>query len=169
MGRYFRSCGILCPTARFPRAPFCRVALVVLFPTKLYSLDSEFPRKSYSVLGFCCFSVTGSTGTRTGTTAGHFWCLVPVPLPHIFPGSGTLSSPEIWTGSTGPPEVPVTVAVLPLSTSGENFRRHFRLFSQVLDVLESPGFWTGSDTGTTAKPEVSALPAELPPPRVFLF
>ena len=89
--------------------------------------------------------MAGSTGTRTGTTAGHFRCPVPVPLPLIFPGTGTLSSPEIWTGSrtgsTGPPEVPVTVAVLPLSTSGGNFRRHFRLFSQVLDVLESPGFW----------------------------
>ena len=90
----------------------------------------------------------------------HCWPAVPVPgtvLPlgnsgaqfrsHgrlFFPGTGTVSSPEIWTGSrtgsTGPPEVPVTVAVLPLATSGGNFQRYFCLFSQVLDVLESPGF-----------------------------
>ena len=76
--------------------------------------------------------MAGSTGTRTGTTAGHFRCPVPVPLPLISLGSRTLSSPEIWTGSrtgsTGSPEVPVTVALLPLYTSGGNFRRHFRLF-----------------------------------------
>ena len=90
----------------------------------------------------------------------HCWPEVPVPGPVLplgtsgaqfrshcrlfFPGTGTVSSPEIWTGSrtgsTGPPEVPVNVAVVPLSTSGGNFRRHFRLFFQVLDVLESPGF-----------------------------
>ena len=61
----------------------------------------------------------------------------------------------------------MTVAVLPLSTSGGNFRRHFRLFSQVLDVLESPGFWTGSSPGTTVPPEVPVLLPEVPPPRVF--
>ena len=96
---------------------FCRVALVVLFPTKLDSLDSELPRKSYSVSGFASFLC---------------WPEVPVPGP-VLPlgtsgaqfrshcrlfslGTGTLSSPKIWTGSrtgsTGPPEVPVTVAVL---------------------------------------------------------
>ena len=34
---------------------FCRVALVILFPTKLDSFHSEFICKSYSVLGFSCF------------------------------------------------------------------------------------------------------------------
>ena len=40
---------------------FCRVALVVLFPTKLDSPRSEFPCESYSVSGFCSFSLSGGS------------------------------------------------------------------------------------------------------------
>ena len=155
-----------------PNSVFDDLGLVEKRTTRLDSLDSELPRKSYSVSGFASFLC---------------WPEVPVPGPvlplgtsgvqlrshcRLFsPGTGTLSSPEIWTGSrtgsTGPPEVPVIVAVLPLSTSGGNFRRHFRLFSQVLDVLESPVIWTGSSPGTTVPPEVPVLLPEVPPLRVF--
>ena len=50
---------------------------------------------------------------------------------------------DVGSGNFGPevePEVPATAAVLPLSTSGGNFRRHFRLFSSGTGCFVSPGF-----------------------------
>ena len=71
-------------------------------------------------------------------------------------GSGTGSNP----GSTGKPEVPAFLAVLPLASSGGTSGTSAAYKNVLL-------FFSGCDTGTTAKPEVSALPAELPASRVF--
>ena len=59
------------PLIGFNISSFFWVALVVLFPTKLDLPRSEFPSKSYSVSGFCCFSLcSGSTAASGGSTAG---------------------------------------------------------------------------------------------------
>ena len=104
-------------------------------------------RPLFNKIGFTRFGASTQKIFSFRDCCFHCWPEVPVPGPVLplgasgaqfrshcrlfFPGTGTVSSPEIWTGSrtgsTGPPEVPVTVAVLPLSTSGGNFRRHFRL------------------------------------------
>ena len=75
-------------------------------------------------------------------------------------GSGTGSNP----GSTGKPEVPAFLAVLPLASS-EGTSGTSAAYKNVL--LFFSGSCTGCDTGTTAKPEVPALPAELPASRIF--
>jgi hypothetical protein len=41
---------------------FCRVALVVIFATKLVSSDSEFPVKSYLISGFIRLSIKDFSG-----------------------------------------------------------------------------------------------------------
>ena len=60
------------------------------------------------------------------------------------------------------PEVPVTGPVLPLGTSGAQFRSNFRLIFCVLEPWIPPEFWTGSRTGSTGAPEVPATAAVLP-------
>ena len=60
------------------------------------------------------------------------------------------------------PEVPATGPVLPLGTSGAQFRSKFRLFFWVLEPWVPPEIWTGSRTGSTGGPEVPVTTAVLP-------
>ena len=107
--------------------------------------------------------MTRSTGLAGGTTAGE----LPVALP--------LMKIHLWNA---PEVVPEVAPELPVNRKYRRAQLYYRwLLPEPLPEpvpLTKMGFCiffgscTGSDTGTTAKPEVPALPAELPPLRVFV-
>ena len=69
------------------------------------------------------------------------------------------NAPEVAPELPVKPEVPACLAVLPLATSGATSGTSAAYENELLYLS---GSCTGSDTGTTAKPEVPARPAELP-------
>ena len=59
------------PLLGFNIVTFYRVAFVILFPTKLDSLDSDFICESYGVSGSAVFIGSGSTGLAPVLPAGR--------------------------------------------------------------------------------------------------
>ena len=107
---------------------------------------------------------SGSTAEHAGTSG---LTEVPVLLPMALP----LMKIRFWNAPEVAPEVSPE---LPVNRKYRRAQRYYRWLLPEPVPLTKMGFCffsgscTGSDTGTTAKPEVPALPAELPPLRVFV-
>ena len=101
------------PLLGFNIFTFYRVALVVLFPTKLDSLDSDFICKSYGSSGFLMdldrrwSGVSGPPESPAQRTRNLRSCVFRCQMPSC--GAVLDWGPEVprrWTGVSGPPESP---------------------------------------------------------------
>ena len=130
----------------------------------IHSIRS-FHAKVIQFLVFCCFPVAGTTGLFCGTTAGLFRSNFRRPLP-------LMNFRFCYRAEVAPELVPV----LPLYRKYRPLKRYYRwslprllpdtTFAYENLVLLPSGTGTGSNPGSTGKPVLPVVVAEVPPRRV---